>query len=135
MTSRRLACAMIALLCACNEPPLAPIDVEHRGELTDSDPQAPHDASRYDLYPFEAEAGWQIRVEMRSDAFDTYLWLADPERPWPFEDDDGLAGTDSVIMVTARRRGTYRAIANSFDASGRGAYTLRIVAGPRAWEN
>lgn len=134
-TLRLLGCALFAFICACSEPPLAPVDIERRGELSDSDPEAPQDGSRYDLYPFEVEAGWQIRVELRSEAFDTYLWLTDPERPWPFEDDDGLAGTDSVIEVTARTRGTYRAIANGFDATARGAYTLRIVAGPHAWDD
>ncbi len=125
--------ASVALASACNPSAFDPVDVERHGELTNDDAQAPHDGSRYDTYPLQVEAGWQIRVELRSDAFDTYLWLTAPERPWPFEDDDGLPGTDSAISVTARTGGTYRVIANSFEASGRGPYTLRIVAGPNAW--
>lgn len=129
----RWALAALVLALACDAP-LPPVDREIRGELTDDDPPAPHDGSRYDEYRFEAEAGWEIRVEMRSAAFDTYLWVTDPERPWPYEDDDGLDGTDSVILVHARSSGTYRVLANSFDATGRGPYTLRIRAGPQVFE-
>lgn len=118
------------IACGCAPPELAPVDVEYRGELTDDDPRAPYDDSPYDEYRFEAEAGWFIVVEMRSEAFDTYLWLTDPGRPWPYEDDDGLEGRNSDIAVRARTRGTYRAVANRFDATGRGPYTLRICAGP-----
>lgn len=129
---RRVPLAWMLLACACGEPPpaLSPVTLELQGELTESDPRAPHDAAPYDEHRFEAEAGWEIVVEMRSEAFDTYLWLTDPERPWPYEDDDGLEGTNSVIAVNARTRGTYRVLASSFDPAGRGPYTLRILAGP-----
>lgn len=120
--------------CACSEPPaLSPLSLEIRGELTDGDLRAPQDGAPYDEHRVEAESGWQIRVELRSEAFDTYLWLTDPERPWPYEDDDGLTGTNSVIEVNARTRGTYRVLASSFDRDGRGPYTLRILAGPRVF--
>lgn len=121
------------MLLSCAPPTLTPVSLELRGELTDEDRRAPHDGARYDVYAFDAEPGWEIRVEMRSEAFDTYLWLTDPERPWPYEDDDGLDGTNSVIAVYARTRGTYRVLASSFDGAERGAYTLRILAGPRAF--
>lgn len=133
--TRTTACFWTVIACACNPPAPAPapLDIERRGELTADDLRTPHDASPYDEYRFEAEPGWEIRVEMRSEAFDTYLWLTDPDRPWPYEDDDGLEGTNSRIEVHARTRGTYRVLANSFDAAGRGPYTLRIVAGPHAF--
>lgn len=131
---RLLILWVLLLSSACSEPALSPVSFVVHGELTDDDPRAPHDLSRYDEYRFEAEAGWEIRVEMRSDAFDTYLWLTDPVRPWPYEDDDGLPGTNSVIEVHARHRGTYRVLANAFDHRGRGPYELRVRAGPQVFE-
>lgn len=80
-SARAAALFALWIACGCAPPELAPVDVEYRGELTDDDPRAPHDDSPYDEYRFEAEAGWFIVVEMRSEAFDTYLWLTDPGRP------------------------------------------------------
>lgn len=126
---RTVTTAFFLLACTACGP--TPIDRTFHGELTESDPRVPHDGSHYDEYAFEADPGWVISIEMRSDELDTYLWLVVPERYWPLEDDDGLGeGTNSAIWTIAPRRGTYRVLANSFDATGRGSYTLTIHAAP-----
>ncbi len=122
--------ATIALaLAGCTQP--EPVDQTHHGELTDSDPKVEQDHSPYDAYTFDADEGWSIDVTMHSDAFDSYLWLIGPNGNPLVQDDDGMhEGSDSRVVTTAPDRGTYTVWANSYDGSGRGAYTVRIQARP-----
>lgn len=119
---------LIALaLAGCSHP--EPVDQTHNGELTDSDPKVEQDNSPYDEYTFDADEGWTITAEMRSTAFDTYLWLIGPNGTSLVQDDDGLGdGTNSRITYTAPERGTYTLRANSYDGAGRGAYSVHVTA-------
>jgi hypothetical protein len=118
------------LLTACSAPP--PYDQTHQGELSDSDPKVRQDNSPYDDYEVPVDEGWTITAEMRSDAFDSYLWLLGPDGTSRVQDDDGLGdGTQhSRITFTADTRGTYVVRANSYDGTGRGAYQLHVTARP-----
>ena len=122
--------SLVALaLAGCSEP--EPYDQTHNGNLEDSDPRVEQDNSPYDEYTFEAGEGWNITAEMRSDAFDTYLWLIGPSGNSLMQDDDGLGeGTNSRITYTAPERGTYTVRCNSYDGQGRGAYTVHVTARP-----
>jgi hypothetical protein len=121
----------VLLLAACEGP--APYDETHEGTLTDDDTKVEDDQSPFDHYSFDADEGWVITAEMRSDAFDSYLWLISPSGSSLQQDDDGLGeGTlHSRITFTAPERGTYIVRANSRDATGRGPYTVHITARPR----
>jgi hypothetical protein len=123
---------VIALaLAGCTHP--EPVDEHYEGELTDSDSKVDQDNSRYDTYTFEADEGWSIDITMHSDAFDSYLWLIGPSETSLAQDDDGAhQGKDSRITTTAPDRGTYTIRANSYDGSGRGAYTVHVTAHPPA---
>lgn len=124
------AVSFVALaLAGCSEP--KPYDQTHNGTLEDSDPRVPDDNSPYDEYTFEAGEGWTITAEMRSDQFDTFLWLFGPNgQALQQHDDISENDTNSRVEQTAPTRGTYRVRCNSYDGSGRGAYTVHITARP-----
>lgn len=115
-------------LAALGELPRVSMDL--LGELTDDDRRIEEDGSVYDDYTFYLEAGWVVRIAMKSVELDTYLWLVSPDGT-DVQNDDGGEGTDSLIEHTVRQRGLYVVRANAFDASGRGRYQLRVRAGPR----
>jgi hypothetical protein len=120
--------ALVLALAGCSDP--QPSDRTLEGELTDTDRQYPQDQSYYDEYTVEAGEGWTITVEMRSTAFDTFLWLRTPSGEAAQNDDTPGMGRDSRIEHFTTERGTYTVWANSYDGTGRGPYTLRIVAEP-----
>jgi hypothetical protein len=123
-----LTLVLALALAGCSEP--QPSDRTLQGELTDTDPKVEQDNSPYDEYTVEAGEGWTITVEMRSTDFDTFLWLRPPSGQAVQEDDTPGMGRDSRIELPTTERGTYTIWANSYDGTGRGRYTLRIVAQP-----
>lgn len=135
LTIATLSLTLAFALAACHEP--EPVETSETGELTDSDPRVPDDDSPYDEYTFEAGEDWTIEASMEaaerpdgSPAFDTYLWLIGPDHTSLVQDDDGGEGTASHFTYNTTAAGPYTLRANSFDGSGRGAYTLRYTARP-----
>ncbi|NEP18825.1 MAG: serine protease, partial [Leptolyngbya sp. SIO4C1] len=63
---------------------------------------------------------------LSSPEFDTYLLLIDESGNRLAENDDVAGSTDSEIVMTLPQTGTYRVIANAYDAAGRGRYRLVI---------
>ncbi|HEY8431653.1 MAG TPA: hypothetical protein VIL20_24905 [Sandaracinaceae bacterium] len=120
---------VVLALVGCSDP--EPYDQVHDGVLEDGDERVDQDDSPYDEYTFRAGKGWTVTVEMRSDEFDTFLWLFGPDGSLLVHDDQ-VPGerTDSRITHVAPSRGTYTVWANSYDATGRGPYTLHIMARP-----
>lgn len=84
------------------------------------------DGSLYDVYPFEGEAGQVIKIELKSDEFDTYLIVVDENGQTIGENDDSNGETNSNLTIELPRSSTYQIIANSYNASGRGQYFLEI---------
>ena len=79
-----------------------------------------------DAYRFSGREGQRIRIEMSSDAFDTYVELFDASRVSLAEDDDGGAeGTNSRLTFTLPRTGVYFIEARAFTEST-GAYSLSV---------
>jgi tetratricopeptide (TPR) repeat protein len=88
------------------------------------------DGSLYDVHPFEGDAGQVIRVQLESRDFDTYLILTDAEgQPLIENDDISPNNFNSALTYTLPSSGTYNAIANSYDASGRGSYQITVTVG------
>ncbi|MBZ0117903.1 MAG: hypothetical protein K8H88_12950 [Sandaracinaceae bacterium] len=105
-----------------------PVDERIQGTLTDDDRVLAVDQSRYDEHELELEEGWIVTLELESSAFDAYVHLIDPDGRQIAENDDARSGTTNArIERVAPESGTYRAIANARDATGRGAYVLHIV--------
>jgi hypothetical protein len=82
------------------------------------------------IWSFEATAGDQLVITMRSNDFDSLLSLFSADFDLLAEDDDsggGAFGTDSQIVVTIPDDGRYTIYAERFDASeAGGAYTLSV---------
>jgi plastocyanin len=84
------------------------------------------DGSFMDMYAFQGQAGQRVEFTMTSATFDTFLVVTGPgdfiERN---DDGQGAAdGTNSRLVVTLPRAGTYAVHATSFEGGVTGAYRL-----------
>ena len=96
-----------------------------QGELTDTDGKS-EGGLIADAYRFSGREGQRVRIDMSSDAFDTYLQLFDESHISLAEDDDGAAeGTNSRLTFTLPSDGSYVIEARPF-AAATGAYTLKL---------
>ena len=93
------------------------------GQL-DENSQTMQDGSYFNIHSFEGVAEETISIEMVSEEFNTYLILVGPEGEKIAEDDNGSGTTNAQIVVTFPSTGTYQILANSYDASSIGQYTL-----------
>ncbi len=89
------------------------------------------DGSYLDAYSFSGKAGQRISILMTSSAFDTYLYLLNPDGSALVIDNDGGGGTNSRIpaasgFLTLPTAGTYTILANSFAAGATGPYSLTL---------
>ena len=104
-------------------PVLAPGEMV-QGVLSPDDPQL-SDETNGDLYRFMGQAGTSVQASLRSEAFDTYLFLYDSERQVIESSDDEGGGTDSWLSVELPADGSYYLLANSYEPAG-GPYTMSI---------
>jgi hypothetical protein len=101
--------------------------LQEAGVLEDGDNVLQSDGSLYDEYIFEGEEGQAVSISLTSEEFDTYLAIITPDGQVLGENDDVAPGsTDSALDVTLPLSGPYLVIANGFDSSSRGAYTLEV---------
>jgi hypothetical protein len=99
------------------------------GTLAQTDAVDENDDSFYDSYLLHGRRGQRLRIEMRSDAFDTFLAFGRAGGTWEASatDDDGLGeGTDSRLLVTLPEDGDYVIRANSVAQAAVGPYTLTV---------
>jgi hypothetical protein len=82
-----------------------------------------------DVYTFEGTPGQQVRVDVSSSDFDTYLIVTGPNDLQEDNDDvEGAAG-HSIIELDLADSGTYSAIVTSYAAGETGDYELVIEYG------
>jgi hypothetical protein len=104
--------------------------LERQGTLEEGDSVLASDGSLYDEYTFEGEAGQRVTISLSSTDFDTYLALLGPDGEVIAQNDDIVPGNlNSELTVTLPTTGTYIVIANSFDNTGRGRYTVVVTTG------
>jgi hypothetical protein len=88
------------------------------------------EGSYVDAYSFSGTTGQRISILMTSSAFDTYLYLLNPDGSVLAINDDGGGVTNSRIppggSLTLPTTGSYTILANSFDAGATGAYSLTL---------
>lgn len=97
-----------------------------QGQLGFSDPVL-SDESFYEQFIFSGAAGDRIVVTMRSAAFDTFLKVVDSADRELASNDDFVAGSsDSQVTFTVPSTGRVSIIANSFEPSVTGSYTLTL---------
>ncbi|GAA0633930.1 PPC domain-containing protein [Brevundimonas lenta] len=95
------------------------------GELTDGDGKSAAGMPA-DAYRFTGREGQRVRIDMSSDDFDTFLELFDDNRTSLANDDDGgPEGTDSRLIFTLPRDGSYVIEARAF-ATATGDYSLSV---------
>jgi len=102
------------------------------GALTTDDCQGPNpsdptDTSFYDAYTFQGTAGQTVQITMTSTAFDTFLFLFNPNGDFEYNDDYLGGGTNSRISFPVTESGTYTIKANSYASGVTGPYTLELV--------
>ncbi len=116
-------------------PPIRPevplgntnIILQVEGVLEAGDRILPSDNSLYDEHAFEGRVGQPIIITLESNDFDTYLVLVSPDqRPLNESDDVSLQNSNSSMTTILPSDGTYLAIANAFDSTGAGTYTLTV---------
>ncbi|MBD2090539.1 trypsin-like peptidase domain-containing protein [Microcoleus sp. FACHB-1515] len=101
--------------------------LREQGVLGENSQVLEQDGSLYDQYQFQGRQGQQVTISMESSEFDTYLLLVDPNGQLVDQNDDGSQGsTNSQIVATLPADGTYTVIANAYDSTGRGRYTITV---------
>lgn len=106
------------------------------GDLAESDAVLEDDDTFYDTWTFSGRDGQRLLIEMKSDAFDTYLTFGRMDggefNAISSNDDIGQGDTDSRLRVTLDGPGEYVIRANSVRAGQTGGYTLVINERPAA---
>lgn len=78
------------------------------------------------VWGFQATAGQSVVIDLRSEAFDTYLFLAGPGFMDPLSNDDSGSDRNAQLSVTFPESATYRIIAAAYSSDASGPYTLSV---------
>lgn len=97
-----------------------------QGRLETGD-QRMNDGTFADVWQFQGTAGQHVRVELRSEEFDTYVQLLDAQGNRLAEDDDSLGDLNSMVEINLPATGMYQIVVNNFGEDRRaGIYTLSL---------
>jgi redox-sensitive bicupin YhaK (pirin superfamily) len=73
--------------------------------------------------------GQTVTLDLRSEDFDAYLYLAGGSMLSPIQNDDGGGGLNSQIVYTSAGGGSYLVVASAFREGSQGAYALEAREG------
>ena len=79
-----------------------------------------------DIYEIEGRPGQQLRADLRSDDFDTFLILQSPSGE-TVENDDSDSTSRSLIETELSELGAYNVVVTSYDVGSTGDYSLEIA--------
>ncbi len=85
-----------------------------------------------DTYRFEGTRGETVTVDLRSNDFDPYLMVIDPDDKQTENDDHEGDARRSLVTLVLPRDGTYRVVVTSYRSGETGAYTVNILRGTGA---
>ena len=102
---------------------------EYPGELTNKDAVVGN--HYHQLFTVKFEQGEIYKIDLRSDDFDAYLFLEDPDGGLLAEDDDSGGGLNSRIIHKAAKAGVYRIIASTLPAKQTGKFKLEVTLAPK----
>ncbi|MEE3718843.1 trypsin-like peptidase domain-containing protein [Tumidithrix elongata RA019] len=84
------------------------------------------DGSLFDTFSFAGTAGQIVKITLSSQDFHPYLVIFSPDRQ-VLKENNGLPDRkNAAITLELPFTGTYRVVANAFDRSGRGNYSLTV---------
>ncbi|MEX0964485.1 MAG: pre-peptidase C-terminal domain-containing protein [Pseudohongiellaceae bacterium] len=106
-----------------DDRPLASLNQQISGVLLDEDLTF-STGEYYDSYEFEGRPGQLVALDLRSDDFDTYLVLRQPNGEQLINDDTD--SSNSRIETLLREAGRYEVIVSSFGSEETGEYRLTI---------
>ena len=107
-----------------DDSPLESLNQQISGVLIDEDSTFTG-GEYYDNYEFEGRPGQSITLDLRSDEFDTYLILRQPNGEELTNDDTD--GSNSRIEATLPEAGSYEVVVSSFAGGETGEYQLNIA--------
>jgi hypothetical protein len=103
------------------------------GALSSSDYRSPGD-SYLEAWAIQGTAGQQVTIDLISDDFDAFLFVAGPGLEETLYDDDGGGACHARLTFRFLENGTFHVIATSNGPRETGVYALRVSnqPGPRA---
>ncbi|MDA0280770.1 MAG: pre-peptidase C-terminal domain-containing protein [Proteobacteria bacterium] len=107
-----------------DERPLESLNQQISGVLMIED-EIFTDGEYFDSYDFEGRPGQSVTLDLRSDEFDAYLILRQPNGEALTNDDTD--GSNSRIEVTLPEAGNYEVVVSSFAGGETGEYRLNIA--------
>jgi serine protease Do len=100
--------------------------LRRQGRLDTNDELAP-DNTYYDVHTFQGRAGQQVTITIESPDFDTYLAVGDDDGNLiDTNNDAGPNTTNSQLVLTLPRTGSYNIIVNGFGTADLGEYILTV---------
>ena len=97
-----------------------------RGELDGTEPVR-GGGQHYRTFTFEGRRGQRARIDLSSDAIDTWLAVRMPTGLEQTNDDIGNGVLDSRLVFTLPADGTYEVVASSYGRGETGAFDLALV--------
>jgi len=83
------------------------------------------DGRRVQVWTLTGAPGNELQIDLRSDAFDAYVYVVGPGLGGGITDDDGGEDLDSRICLAASEPGEYRVVASSLSGDT-GSFTLEV---------
>jgi hypothetical protein len=101
------------------------------GRLTKSDHYQERDSTYVQAWSIAGTAGRTVTVDLESDDFDAYLFVAGPGLPDALQDDDSGGHCNARITLTFPRTAQYLIVVTSSNHGATGRFTLRVTRGAR----
>jgi hypothetical protein len=106
---------------------VSPILLKENGILGPESSTLQSDGTLYQEHMFQGRQGQSVTIALESDDFDTFLILVGPDNQVIGQNDDASASTlNSALTVTLPATGTYRIVANAYEQTGQGTYTVTV---------
>jgi serine protease Do len=100
--------------------------LEKNGVLNTSSRIFARDGSLFEAFSFNGQAGQIVQIDLISGDFHPYLVLFAPNSKLVKENNGLPSRKNASMIVELPVTGTYRAIVNAFDRTGKGAYKLIV---------
>lgn len=109
----------------CTDLPPVEVGASVTGSLSSTDPTTVY-GTHYDLYRLDLTTARQVRVDLESVDFDSYLVIYDADGAYLADNDDAHDETVDASLTLDLAAGCYRIEATSFIGGETGSYTLSV---------